>query len=277
MARQWLGSGVLRGLYSELAPSYAASVITTQAGAVWIDGHYAEIAAVANTPVTANGLLVVRFTPADNKFELLFRDGVTVPTQTTATWELPIALMTAGAMRDQRPFVGPAGGMTKLAEAVVTAPTANVDFQNIPLNYRHLRISYLARGDGGATVGILLMRFNGDATANYDYQGLLANNGAVTNSQGAAQTFLRAGNICQNLAAATEFAAGDIEIPYYAGIVASKAFSAKSAGPNITVATSFVSVFGGSWRPQNQVSRITLLPDAGNFVAGSLVTLYGLA
>src|SRR4051794_38159239 len=99
MAKMWLGSGVLAGLYSELSPAYAASVITCQAGAVWLDGHYAELTAPSGTNVTADGLLVVRFTPADGKFELLFRSGAGItPTQSTATWELPVASMTAGAM-----------------------------------------------------------------------------------------------------------------------------------------------------------------------------------
>lgn len=110
MAKMWLASGVLRGAYTEFLPSYAASVITCQPGAVWLDGHYAELIAAVGTNVTADGLLVVRFTPADGKFELLFKSGVgQTPTQTTATWELPIASMAAGVMTDQRALITPSG------------------------------------------------------------------------------------------------------------------------------------------------------------------------
>ena len=40
--------------------------------------------------VTSNGLVVIRWTPAANTFELLYRDGATTPTQTDPTWELPL-------------------------------------------------------------------------------------------------------------------------------------------------------------------------------------------
>jgi hypothetical protein len=124
MARQWLASGVLRGLYSEFVPSYATNVITCQPGAVWIDGHYAELTTAQGTSVTADGLLVVRYTPADGKFELLFKSGTgQVPTQTTATWELPIASMTAGAMADARAFASP-GATNVLAYVERTSPLA---------------------------------------------------------------------------------------------------------------------------------------------------------
>jgi hypothetical protein len=161
------------------------------------------------------------------------------------------------------------GGMTLVAEAVLAAPAASIDFTVIPAGYRSLRLAYLVRADGAATVGITLMRFNGDATASYDYQGVLSSNGAVSNSQGAAQAFMRVGTCCQNLSAAFEFAAADIDIPGYANTATYKGYSAKSAGPNTAVASSFASLYGGGWRNQAAINRITLLPDSGNFVVGS--------
>jgi len=107
MARLWVPSGVVpTGLVPALI---AGPAITVTVGAAWIDGHYAELVTPATVPVTANGLLVVRFTPADNRAELLWRDGATVPTQTDPTWELPIAKMTAGAITDLRMYMPPGG------------------------------------------------------------------------------------------------------------------------------------------------------------------------
>jgi len=113
MARLWIPSGVDAsplglGAPTGLAPTLAAGpVINVAIGAAWLDGHYAELATPASIPATANGLLVVRFTPADNHAELLYRDAATLPTQTLATWELPIAQMTAGALTDKRVFADP--------------------------------------------------------------------------------------------------------------------------------------------------------------------------
>jgi len=105
MARSWVPSGVISGLVPTLA---AGPTINVAVGQVWLDGHFAELTTPASVPATANGLLVVRFTPADNHAELLYRDAATLPTQTDPTWELPVARMIAGGLADARPVL-PAG------------------------------------------------------------------------------------------------------------------------------------------------------------------------
>jgi hypothetical protein len=109
MARHWVPSGVVPAsvdtLTGQLAPTLVAGpAIQVANGGCWLDGHYAELPTQQTVPVTANGLLVVRFTPGDNRTELLYRDAASAPTQTLATFELAIAKMTAGAMTDQRLF-----------------------------------------------------------------------------------------------------------------------------------------------------------------------------
>jgi hypothetical protein len=108
MARMWVPSGVdasALAVAGGLAPTLVAGpTINVAAGGCWLDGHYAEIANPSSVPATANGLLVVRFTPADNHAELVYRDAATVPVQTLTTWELPIASMAAGVMTDARVF-----------------------------------------------------------------------------------------------------------------------------------------------------------------------------
>jgi hypothetical protein len=55
--------------------------------------------------VTANGLTVVRFDPAANTADLIYRDGATTPNQSpTGIWETPIAQIVGSALRDVRPF-----------------------------------------------------------------------------------------------------------------------------------------------------------------------------
>jgi hypothetical protein len=109
MGRLWVPTGVDVGLSGigggagALAPTLVAGpAVNVAIGGAWIDGHYAELTAPASVPVTASGLVCVRFTPADNRAELLYRDAATVLTMTDATFELPIARMTAGALQDIR-------------------------------------------------------------------------------------------------------------------------------------------------------------------------------
>jgi hypothetical protein len=102
MARLWTNSGVKTN--ADLQPTLAAGpTINVAAGQCWVDGHFCELTAPASVPVTAGpGILVVRFTPADNHAELLYRDGVSVPTQTDPTYEMTVAFMSGGTMFDRR-------------------------------------------------------------------------------------------------------------------------------------------------------------------------------
>lgn len=116
MAQLWAPSGVVDGYLDRLDPDLSGSTVTVGAGGAWIDGHYAEQLTSSSVSVTSNGLVVIRFTPADNVFELLYRDGATTPTQTDATWELPIAQMSGGAMTDLREFVTRGTVTTRMLE-----------------------------------------------------------------------------------------------------------------------------------------------------------------
>lgn len=99
MARWWTPSGVV----GNLAPTLAFPNLTIQPGAAWVDGHYTELASAQVLNVTANGLAVIRFDPAANSAELLWRDGATTPTQNPeGTWELPIAKTVGSVLTDLR-------------------------------------------------------------------------------------------------------------------------------------------------------------------------------
>jgi len=135
MGRLWVPSGVedsplgVGGGFGSLAPTLVAGpTINVAIGSAWLDGHYAELTAPASVPATANGLLVVRFTPADNHAELLYRDAATAPTQTATTWELAIAQMTAGAIADRRQFAR-YGGIYP-TPACILRTTSGVSYPN---------------------------------------------------------------------------------------------------------------------------------------------------
>jgi len=109
MARYWQPSGVVSGL----SPSLAYPNLTIQAGTCWVDGHFCELLGSQVLTVTANGLAVVRFDPAANTAELLYRAGATTPQQSpTGVYEIPIAVIAGSALTvDARALVDPAGGM----------------------------------------------------------------------------------------------------------------------------------------------------------------------
>jgi len=161
MARAWMPSGVdtsLLGL-GQLVPTLVAGpTINVTAGACWLDGHYAELATPASVPATANGLLVVRFTPADNHAELLYRDAAVTCTQTLATWELPIAQMAAGALKDIRWFANNSGELATVTNAATIALAA-ANTQASPADIADLPAVYCDGAPLEVTIAVLTMGF----------------------------------------------------------------------------------------------------------------------
>ena len=105
MARHWAPTEVAPGVGNELYPTLAFPNLTIDHGAFWIDGHYAELLGSQVLAVTANGLVVVRFDPAANTAELLYRDGVSTPAQDpNGVYEMPVAQIAGSALVDVRPL-----------------------------------------------------------------------------------------------------------------------------------------------------------------------------
>ncbi len=104
MARIWAFPGVVGGRLNELALTLGTGEITVDTGAVWILGCYGENTSTKDVTVTSDGMLVARLDVAANTIELVFREGVSVPSKTEAIWELPLALMVSSSMVDVRTF-----------------------------------------------------------------------------------------------------------------------------------------------------------------------------
>jgi hypothetical protein len=108
MARLWAPSAVVKGAGGELAPTLAMPNLTIASGACWLDGHYTELGASTVLTATANGLAVARVDPTINKAEIVWRDGVTTPTQTPeGIWELPLYKTVASVGTDLRVLAAP--------------------------------------------------------------------------------------------------------------------------------------------------------------------------
>jgi hypothetical protein len=105
MGRIWASSGVSTA--GALAPSRSGTSLTIQPGAVWIDGHYAELLAAQTLTITSSGICVARWDPATQSVELLWRDAVLTPTvDPTGIYEFVIyQLQASGVGRDLRTFM----------------------------------------------------------------------------------------------------------------------------------------------------------------------------
>jgi hypothetical protein len=169
---------------------------------------------------------------------------------------------------------GGGGATTQIFDSTLGAPAANIDIAAIPAAFNHLMLVMFLRGDTAAVATTLQATLNNDGGANYDWEEVINATGA--NAQG--QTSARAGRFPANTAAAGDFATITGYIANYRDATNKKSYAATIGGREGTGAGSFKSgTYGFSWLGAAAiVNRITLAPAAGNFVAGSRVTLYGL-
>lgn len=166
-------------------------------------------------------------------------------------------------------------GVVKVAEQILSAAAATVTFSSIPGTYRSLRLMVHARGDAAAAAVALLARVNGDSTAVYDLQGYDSNGTALTAgaSTGAASWDVGA------ITAANGPVGGagilDLHLPDYARTAFWK--SGQSVSGEVQSSTSrFLRARHLVWRNTAAVNSLSLLTSSGNFVPGSVFTLYGI-
>lgn len=164
-----------------------------------------------------------------------------------------------------------AGAVTRIAQFVLGSPSATVDFSSIPQTYQNLRLIITgACSTGGIDAGCL-MTLNGDTGANYDIA--LQYNGGVSSTYGGTSADI--GNISANTSPPNSSGVIDLLIPGYAGTTFNKQFQSLSSRRDAT-STIYIVMTGGCWHNASAITDILLTAASGNFIAGSVFTLYGL-
>ncbi len=164
-----------------------------------------------------------------------------------------------------------------LANSTLVGAAASISFTGINQTFAHLLVVAYLRGDTAAATVNTLMRFNGDSGANYDYQTVRGAASTTSAVEVFATTGILVGQVPANTAAANLFSAHQITIPHYAQASNNKASSSQHV-MKIGTASGNLNVEGqaGFWRSNSAITQVSLTPAAGNFVAGSRVTLYGV-
>lgn len=132
-----------------------------------------------------------------------------------------------------------------------------------------------ARTDNAVNGGYINLQFNGDTGSNYVWEQALANTATIAGqNSGGTNTFIHLGAKTAANDTANYFGTGSFTATNLQGAAQYKSVSSISNAPGSTT-TGYAGVHGGTWLNTNQVTTITLRPDAGNFVAGTMFTLYG--
>jgi len=181
-----------------------------------------------------------------------------------------------GPMGMPSPLAPPTASCVLITEVITASSQASVTFSSIATIYRDLEVVVRGRGTQSVTEIDIDLQFNGDTGNNYDEQtSYLYNSTFNAVSHGVGR--IKGPNIAG--ASATSGVPGFIrmKIGDYRGTVFFKAVFCHGywrPGTGAGDGTSFVG--GGLWRSTAAINAVKVFPSAGNFVDGTVVSLYGI-
>lgn len=167
--------------------------------------------------------------------------------------------------------------MEPIASTLVGASGVNtVIFDDIPQNYKHLQIRFLARTTRANQEDNIQLRFNSDSAANYAAH-VLYGDGATAGSfsDGASISFNTRSVVAAASSTAGIFGSGVIEVLDYANI--SKNKTVRSLNGYEANGTGQVRLSSGLWMSTVAINSITIISaNAANLVQYSRFSLYGI-
>ena len=155
----------------------------------------------------------------------------------------------------------------KIATTTLGSAASSITFSSIPSTYTDLRIVLVAKGDQDQNTSI---RFNSDTATNYSYTRLSGNGTTAesfTNSS-VSNVLLGQSGIIEQFALIT------IDVFSYAGSTFKTLLSSNSNSTNGVDDT--LNRLVGLWRSTSAINTVLLYQGAGNYVAGTTATIYGI-
>jgi hypothetical protein len=156
---------------------------------------------------------------------------------------------------------------------ISTGNVGTVTFDNIPQNFKHLRLAISARTDRGSTVDGIKLRFNGDTTtANYpEIRQYIIGTSLTTSTENMFAGYCPGSSIGSNVFSSSEC----LILDYTSSRAKSTNAWTHYASTNLN---GFFSMDAGKYTGTSAISKIVLTPDVGpNFLRWSTFALYGVA
>lgn len=154
--------------------------------------------------------------------------------------------------------------------------TGVVTFNSIPGGYSHLEVVVYGASDASATNADVNLTFNNDATANYDGLKWFGEGSATHAVPTQPANAIAMGAIPGATGPTNGGGCASARVAAYSNSALQKCATAQGA-LKISNSDIFSWANTGFWRSTAAITRIDLTLSAGNWVAGSLVCLYGMA
>lgn len=167
-------------------------------------------------------------------------------------------------------------GVGAVYNQVLGAAAASIDTGvTLPTTYAHMRVVLIGRGDTAASTVGANLRLDNDSAGNYYAQRIRGNAATAVGTELLAQTSFAAGFLPAATATAGFAGALTIDLPGYATATFSKPVLCKASCPTATTTGAlFADETEGIWASTSAINRVTMLTSAGNFVAGTQMTVY---
>lgn len=305
MARYFLASGVIPQPVG--SPSFNADPLSSygdssgmqvkvRSGAAFIMGHYFDVDSETILAIASNSSgnpridrVVLRLSWVAHTIALAIVQGTpaaspSAPALTTSStvWEIPLAqvavanaavTITAGNVTDERLWSGSMRPTLFAKDLLASASSIDIPSSVIPQTFRSLEIRMKARSDVAAVSTSLRLRFNSDTGNNYDFELLAATGTTVsaTQTNPTPQSSINCGAVPGGNALANQFSTHRIDIIGYADAQNKVVQAFTAFKHNTTTGTLEVDQVSGFWRSNNAIVSMTVLPLAGNFVAGTFL------
>lgn len=169
-----------------------------------------------------------------------------------------------------------------IQETILTSAQATIPIPSIPQGYKDLRIAWQGRSDAAVQNTAIQATFNGDAGAHYDWNLMFANGGSTTaqsfHTGGASASSVLVGSVPGSSAASGTAGAGTITVPNYIGTTFDHGVFGTDESVNNLASNGIDTEFwAGRWNPTSPqaITSIILSLASGNFIAGSVIRVYG--
>jgi hypothetical protein len=164
-----------------------------------------------------------------------------------------------------------APGMVLIQKQALVAPAATVTFSAIPQTYTNLLLVSSGTNDTGSTQNVLI-EFNGDTTqADYSYSYIITQQSAI----GGGFTYSAPG-VLLGVSINSGGSNSRAMITNYSSTTMNKVVESTFMAINPNTA-SLSGTAGGVWDSNAAITSIVAALASGNFAAGSVFSLYGLA
>ncbi len=170
---------------------------------------------------------------------------------------------------------GKVSSMTTLARTVTSGSQSTVTFTSISNAYEDLIIQVNGRANYAADFSNVYVRFNGDTGANYISNYFQNANSTAQYGTNTGLTSAFFGKITGSSSAANYAGSCTATIPSYARTTFYKNVLGQLGTLSSNLAGDVAGVNASTWLNTAAVTSITLILDGGNFLDGTVVTLYG--